>query len=138
MVVEAEDIKWLIGVVVLPVIALIWKRHERDHKLLEEEQKDIREETQTLKETTSVGYSTLNDRVMEHIDKQVAEVRAFVIQEDSKLMNEVSLQRGYIGKIFDKMEAHAIRSEDRHSETMAAIHTLATTMHQALAQKADK
>lgn len=124
-------IKDFIWAPLLALIAWAWNRNEKEHEMLRAAQNQ-------LKDNTSSGYSTLNDRVMEHIDKQVTEVRQFVIQEDTKLMTEVSLQRGYIGKIFDKMEAHAQRSEDRHLETMNALHTLATTMHQALATKADK
>jgi hypothetical protein len=44
---------------------------------------------------------------------------------------EVDIQRGNIAKLFDKLEEHARRSEDRHHELLTAIHT-------GLAQKADK
>lgn len=44
---------------------------------------------------------------------------------------EVSVQRGHIAKLFDKLEDHARRSEDRHHELLKAIHA-------GLAQKADK
>lgn len=45
--------------------------------------------------------------------------------------DEVNVQRGNIAKLFDKLEEHARRSEDRHHELLTAIHT-------GLAQKADK
>ncbi len=45
--------------------------------------------------------------------------------------DEVDLQRGNIAKLFDKLEEHARRSEDRHHELLTAIHT-------GLDRKADK
>lgn len=120
--------------VILPAAVILgwaWNRNEKEHEAM-------REAASQIRENTSSGYSVLNDRVAEHIDKQVADVRAFVIHEDAKLMAELSVQRGHIGKLFDKMEENNRRSEDRHLETMAAIHSLATTMHTALATKADK
>ena len=91
-----------------------------------------------LQAELSKGHSKLNDRIMEHIDDQVREVRLFVIAEDTKLMAELGTQRGHIGKIFDKMEIESKRREDQHIETIQAIHALSNTMHQALAGKADK
>ena len=122
----------------LGLVAWAWHRNEKEHDMIRAAHTKAMEHVDHLKSNTSSGYSILNDRVMEHIDKQINEVRTFVIQEDAKLIAEISVQRGHIGKIFDKMEAQSIRSEDRHSETMQAIHHLATTMHQALAQKADR
>ena len=92
----------------------------------------------TLQAEVSKGHSKLNDKIMEHIDDQVREVRLFVIQEDAKLMAELGTQRGHIGKIFDKMEADTKRREDQHIETIQAIHALSNTMHLALSQKVDK
>ena len=44
---------------------------------------------------------------------------------------EISIQRGHIASIFDKLEALARRSEDRHVE-------LVTALHNGLDSKADK
>lgn len=44
---------------------------------------------------------------------------------------ELNRQRDNIAKIFDKLETHAQRSEDRHHELMKMI-------HDGLSQKADK
>lgn len=120
-----------VTVILLPLLGWAWNRNEKEHEAM-------RTLAEQVRNNTSNGYSVLNDKVMEHIDKQVTDVRHFVVQEDAKLMTELGVQRGHIGKVFDKMEAHAQRSEDRHIETMNAIHALANTMHTALAQKADK
>lgn len=45
--------------------------------------------------------------------------------------NELDRQRDKIAKIFDKLETHAQRSEDRHHELIRMI-------HEGLAHKVDK
>lgn len=45
--------------------------------------------------------------------------------------DEVSRQRDNIAKIFDKIENHSTRAEDRHRELMH-------TMHEGLSRKADR
>lgn len=122
----------------LALVAWAWNRNEKEHEMLRESVKDLSDKVVHTRQNTSDGYSTLNDRIMNHIDAQVKEVRMFVIAEDTKLMSELGVQRGHIGKIFDQMAAQERRSEDRHVETLGAIHALATQMHQALATKADK
>lgn len=116
---------------VLGLVAWAWTRNEKEHDMM-------RQDNRRLEDSMLQSGSTLNDRIMEHIDSQISEVKSLVREEDRKLSEEQATQRGHIGKIFDKMEAHAQRSEDRHVETLNAIHSLATTMHQALAGKADK
>ena len=125
-----DIIKWL-SVPVFGLIAWGWNRNDKEHDNMALAQRNLQAEV-------SRGHSTLNDRIMEHIDAQVRDVRLFVIQEDTKLMAELGTQRGHIGKIFDKMEVQSKRSEDQHIETLNAIHALSNTMHQALAGKADK
>jgi hypothetical protein len=115
----------------LGLVAWAWKRNEKEHD-------DMRAAALKAEASTQTLGSHLNDRLTDHIDEQVKDVRVFAVAEDAKLMAELGVQRGHIDKIFDKLEAHGQRSEDRHIETMNAIHTLATTMHQALAQKADR
>lgn len=45
--------------------------------------------------------------------------------------DEIARQRDNVSKLFDKLESHAQRSEDRHNELM-------TLLHHGLAGKADK
>jgi phosphoribosylanthranilate isomerase len=47
------------------------------------------------------------------------------------LRDEQQLQRSHIGKLFDKLEEHGKRSEDRHVELLKAL-------HEGLGRKADK
>lgn len=126
-----DFIKDFLWAPLLGLVAWAWNRNEREHEAL-------REKADKLETGMLTASSGLNDRIMEHIDVQISDVKALVREEDRKLSEEQMTQRGHIGKIFDKMEAHAQRSEDRHVETLNAIHALATTMHQSLAQKADK
>ena len=125
-----EVVKWL-SAPMFALIAWAWSRNQKEHD-------DMALAQRTLQAEVSKGHSKLNDKIMEHIDDQVREVRLFVIQEDAKLMAELGTQRGHIGKIFDKMEADTKRREDQHIETIQAIHALSNTMHLALSQKVDK
>lgn len=90
---------------------------------------------ESLKSNQSTGYSTLNDRVMGHIDERVEEVKAAHGKRIDKA-NE------HIIKLFENAERdrsafrealsqHAKDSADRHIELIKAIHT-------GLAGKADK
>lgn len=122
----------------LALVAWAWNRNDKEHEMLRESVKELSEKVVNTRQHTSDGYSVLNDRIMDHIDQQVKEVRMFVIAEDTKLMAELGVQRGHIAKIFDKIEAQSQRSEDRHLETLSEIRNLSTVMHMALATKADK
>lgn len=133
-----DNAKWVLSVVIIPFAVWFWRKHEKDHEVIDADRKELWKVTSKLQESTSMGYSKLNDRIMDHIDERVNETRQFVVAEDVKLMAELGVQRGHIDKLFDKMEENNRRSEDRHVETLNAIHSLATTMHQALATKADK
>lgn len=128
---------WASGIA-LALIAWAWKLNAEEHKMLAAQIKENAEKAASLRQHTSDGYSILNDKIMVHIDNQVRDLKTFVVTEDAKLMAESNTARSHIAKIFDKIEAQAQRSEDRHVETLNAIHTLATTMHQALSTKADK
>ena len=125
-----DIVKWL-SAPMFGLIAWAWSRNQKEHD-------DMAQAQRNLQADVSRGHSTLNDRMMQHIDDQVREVRMFVVAEDAKLMAELGVQRGHIGKIFDKMETASKRSEDQHIETLNAIHALSNTMHLALSQKADK
>ena len=135
--------------IALGLIAWGWKTNAEEHKMLAQSIKENAEKAAALRQHTSDGYSKLNDKIMEHMDMQQREMRAFVMAEDAKLIAEGNTARSHIAKLFDKIEAQTLRteeqrsedrkrSEDRHNETMAAIHALANTMHTALAGKADK
>jgi len=119
-----ELIKDWVLVPLAGVAAWAWNHNEAEHKA-------IREAHEKLKESSSQGASRLNDKLMEHVDYRVNDAIKFAREEDSRLMNEMETQRGHIAKIFDKLEEHARRSEDRHVEMLGAI-------HEGLARKADK
>lgn len=117
-----------------PALALIgwaWNRNEKEHSMLWKK-------SEKLEAGMLTASSGLNDRLMEHIDTQVRETRAFVINEDTRIIAEVTRQRDVAATIFNKLEENNRRSEDRHNETMSAIHSLAMAMHEGLAKKADK
>lgn len=117
-----------------PALALIgwaWTRNEKEHDMLWKKAEKL--ETGML--TASSG---LNDRLLEHIDVQVRETRAFVVSEDTKIIAEVTRGRDIQAKIFDKLEENARRSDDRHTEVMSSIHNLAMAMHEGLAKKVDR
>lgn len=89
----------------------------------------------SLRNSQSVDYSTLNDRVMVHVDERVDEVRTEHGKRIDKLNN-------HIEKLFENAEkdraafrdaltAHSQQSTERHIELMRAIHV-------GLAGKADK
>ena len=98
----------------------------------------MRESTQKLQEYASSSQSSLHDRFASNIETRMQEMRDFVRDEDHKLSEEILISRGHIAKLFDKLEEHGKRSEDRHLETLREIRNLATDMHKGLAQKADK
>jgi hypothetical protein len=104
--------------------AWAWSRNDAEHKAL-------REAHDKLRDQASQGHSMLSDKFMEHIDYRVSEAIKFAREEDSRIMSEMETQRGHIAKIFDKLEEHARRSEDRHVEMLSAI-------HEGLSRKADK
>jgi hypothetical protein len=63
--------------------------------------------------------------------KRVDDLRLYVDKQDDEISSEVSRQRDVSAKIFDKLEEHARRSEDRHVEVLKAL-------HRGLDGKADK
>lgn len=64
-----------------------------------------------------------NDRLNDHKRQSADDLK--------RLEAEMMLQRGNVAKIFDKLEQHSQRAEDRH-------HELLTALHSGLAAKADK
>lgn len=127
MTVEPSLLEVIKDWVLVPLIGLFgwaWNHNESEHKA-------IRDAQDKLREQASEGQSKLNDKFMEHIDYRVTEAIKFAREEDTRLMQQMETQRGHIAKIFDKLEEHARRSEDRHVEMLGAI-------HEGLSRKADK
>jgi len=112
----------------IPMFVWAWNKNEREHEML-------RIAHDSLRANQSSGYSTLNDRVMVHVDERVDEVKA----EHGKRIDKIN---GHIEKLFenaekdraafrDALSTHSQQSTERHIELMRAIHT-------GLAGKADK
>lgn len=78
--------------IALALIGWAWKLNAEEHKDLRRQIKEADEKT-----------------------------RAYVDSEVAKLMAELTVQRGHIAKLFDKLEAHGQRSEDRHIEVLHAL-----------------
>lgn len=109
-------------------LAWAWNRNEEEHKML-------RERTESIKQGTSDGYSTLNNRVMEYVDSKVG-----VVQDEQR--RKTDRMNDDIAKLFEHAERdrasfreelarHSQQSAERHIELLSAIHT-------GLAGKADK
>lgn len=131
-----------VGTVAATAAKWLWNRNEKEHEELRLQAKQKHQELlyaletqrkdyERLKESASQGHSQLNDRLMEHVDTRVNDAIRFAREEDGRLMDELATQRSHIAKLFDKLEDHARRSEDRHLELLQAIHV-------GLAGKADK
>lgn len=115
----------------LGLVAWAWTRNEKEHDAL-------KAKTERLETGMLTASSGLNDRIMEHIDVQINEVKTLVKEEDKKLAAEQATQRTHIGKLFDKIESHAQRSEDRHNEMMGVLRNMTESFHIALSKKQDK
>ena len=122
--------EWLWGPI-LGLIAWAWKWNHDEHQALWSA-------TQSAKDAAVKSSSALNDRIMEHVDSRIVETLRVMREEDARLMVEMTTQRGHIGKLFDKLEEHARRSEDRHIEMMQNQQMIIQTIHTGLASKADK
>lgn len=70
-----------------------------------------------------VVWKMLNSRI-EAVEHHIDEI-------DAVHTSEMNRQRDNIAKLFDKLEEHGRRSEQRHVEILQALHT-------GLSQKADK
>ena len=112
----------------LGLVAWAWTRNEKEHDMLRESQSKLRD-------STSSGYSTLNDRVVAHVDERVDEVK----QDHGRRIDKIN---GHIEKLFENAEKdrasfrealniHSNQSTERHIELMQAIHV-------GLAGKADR
>lgn len=117
-----------VGALIGSIGKWVWVRNEEEHEkireLINEKHEELQKAHFCLKEATSEGHSSLNDKFMEHVDLR--------LESALKLMREGDLRNSdHIAKLFDKLEQHGQRSEDRHRELMTALHT-------GLAGKADK
>lgn len=124
-------IKDFVWAPVLGLIAWAWNRNEKEHDKL-------RDKAERLEEGMLTASSGLNDRIMEHIDVQISQVKQMVRDEDTKLAQESTIARTNIAKLFDKLEQHGQRSEDRHNEMMGVLRNMTESFHIALSKKADK
>lgn len=126
----------------LGLVAWAWNRNEKEHEAL-------RIKSEKLEEGMLTASSGLNDRIMEHIDVQISEVKTLVRDEDRKLSEEQLIARGHIAKLFEKIEetrkdttaalaSNAARAEDRHHEVLGVLREMTNSFHVALSQKADK
>lgn len=73
-----------------------------------------------------------SDALMAHAASASAALEAHAKDDERQFRNlheELMLQRSHIGKLFDKLDAHARRSEDRHAEVL-------TTMNRGLRDNA--
>ena len=65
------------------------------------------------------------------LHKRIDSVEARVDDLNDQQTSEMNRQRDNIAKLFDKLEQHSQRAEDRHRELLTALHV-------GLAGKADK
>lgn len=123
-----DFIKDFLWAPLLALIAWAWNRNEKEHEMLKSSH-------ESLRNSQSSGYSTLNDRVMEHVDGRVDELK-------SEHGRRIDKTNDHIAKLFENAEkdraafrealtTHSQQSTARHIELMTAIHT-------GLAGKADK
>lgn len=115
----------------LAALAWAWNRNEKEHD-------SMRATAQRLENTVLSSGSTTNDRMVIYVDDRLKEQKEFVMAEDHKLQAEMLLQRGNTAKLFDKLEDHARRSEDRHRELLEKFGDGILEIHRALAGKVDK
>lgn len=124
---ESDVLNFIKDFLWAPVLGLIswaWHRNEKEHEAL-------RKAHEQLKDNNSSDRTIMSDKFKEHVEVRVSDAIRFAREEDLRLMDEMTTQRGHIAKIFDKLEEHARRSEDRHVEMLGAI-------HEGLSRKADK
>jgi len=81
------------------------------------------------------GRANKLESTVEKLDKKIDDKNSatakYVDSVGSMIMSEVNRQRDTSAKIFEKLEEHAQRSENRHVELLKAL-------HEGLARKADK
>lgn len=129
--IDAEIIAIIKDFVWAPILGLVawaWNRNEKEHD-------SLWEKAEKLENGMLTASSGLNDRIMDHIETQIGEVKTEHRRRSDK-MNE------HITKLFENAEkdragfrdalaSHSRESQQRHIELLSAIHT-------GLAGKADK
>lgn len=130
-------LSWASGIALL-LIGFAWNHNEKAHKALTDKAEKAMQAAAKARQDASDSHSVLMDRFMEHVDDKNRETLGYVRAEDKKLMEELSIQRGHIAKLFDKLEDHGRHSENRHLEVLSELRAMSNQMHQALSQKADK
>lgn len=73
----------------------------------------------------------MHNKRMDRIEQDIAE-------KEKSHNAEMGRQRDNIAKLFDKLEEHARRSEDRHREILSKQSDLMVALHTGLAGKADR
>lgn len=130
-------LSWASGIAIL-LIGFAWKLNAEAHKELHARAEEAMKSALQARQDASDSHSVLMDRFVEHVDAKNKETLGYVRAEDKKLMEEVLIQRQNVAKLFDKLEDHGRHSENRHLEVLSELRSLSNTMHQSLAQKADK
>ena len=124
--------------VILPAAAILgiaWRLNAKEHADLTEAQAKLREAQDKLRDNTSSGYSTLNDRVIAHVDERVEGLKhdhgdriEQINKHVVKLFENAEKDRAAFR---DALTAHSQQSTERHIELMSAIHI-------GLAKKVDR
>ena len=76
-------------------------------------------------------FAGLTGLVFKGQNDKIARVEKQAKDDHKRHDEEIMKQRDHVETLFEKLEAHARRSEDRHMELMTAL-------HQGLQSKADK
>lgn len=77
------------------------------------------------------AFAGLTTLVFKAQNEKIAKVEKTARDDHEKHEREITKQRDHVETLFEKLEAHARLSEDRHMELMTAL-------HQGLQSKADK
>jgi hypothetical protein len=114
---------WLLDKVWLVAIAFVgfvWKTND----------KQLAANRQASDDGIAAARKSASDALATHKAEDEKEFRT--------LNDELHLQRGHIGKLFDKLEENGRRSEERHRELMERAHDGHRELLMALNSKVDK
>ena len=117
-----DFIKDFLWVPLLALVGWAWTRNEKEHDMLHEDHKK-------LSESTRVGHSTLNDKIMEYVDSVITDVKDDqrrrsdkLAEHIEKLFHNAELDRKEFSKA---MSDHREDSYKRHIELLHAINSKA-------------
>lgn len=123
-----ELASWASGIA-LALIAWAWKHNAEEHKMLAAQIKENADKAAALRQHTSDGYSTLNDRIMEHVDAAMADVKDEQRRRTDKLADHIEklFHNAEIDRkeFFKNISDHREESYKRHIELLHAINTKA-------------